>query len=56
MTFKQSYKGREINKIRWIYGKNNLANAMTKVLLNSALEKIISINKATIRLERWVRR
>lgn len=30
MAFRQSYKGREINEIRWIYNKDNPANTMTK--------------------------
>ena len=52
MALKQSYEGREIDKIRWICSKDNLANAMTKVFPNLALEKIISTNKVTIRLEK----
>ena len=56
MALRQSYKGRKIDEIRWICGKDNLANAMTKASPNSALERIISTNKATIRLERWVKR
>ena len=51
MTLKQSYEGQEINEIRWICSRNNPANAMTKALPNSALERIISTNKATIRVE-----
>ena len=38
--------------IRWIYGKDNQANAMTKASPNLALERIISTNKATSRLEK----
>ena len=56
MALRQSYEGQEIDKIRWICGEDNPANAMTKASPNSALERIISTNKATIRLERWVRR
>ncbi len=55
MALKQSYKGREINEIRWICGKDNPEDAMTKASSNSALEGIISINKGTIRLEKWVK-
>ena len=55
MAFKQSNKGKENDKIRWIYGKDNPADAMTKALPNSVLERIISINKPTIRLEEWVK-
>ena len=55
MALRQLYKGREIDKIRWIYSKDILINAITKVSLNSVLKKIISINKATIKLEKWVK-
>lgn len=55
MAFKQSYKGQKIEKIRWMGDKDNLADAMTKISLNSTLEKIISINKAKIRLKEWVK-
>ena len=56
MALRQSYEEREIDKIRWICGENNPADAMTKASPNSALERIISTNKATIRLEGWVKR
>ena len=52
MALKHFYKGQEIDKIRGICGKNNLADTMTKASSNSALERIISINKMTISLER----
>ena len=55
MTLRQLYEGREIDEIRWICGKNNPADAMTKTSPNLALERIIKINKATIRLKRWVK-
>ncbi len=56
MALRQSYEGREIDEINWIRGKDNPADAMTKALPNSALEGIISTNKETIRLKRWVKR
>ena len=52
MAFKQSYEEREIDKIRWIYGENNLADAMTKTLPNLTLKSIISTNQTTIGLKR----
>lgn len=51
MVLKQSYKGQEIDKIRWIYSDDNPANTITKILPNLALKAIILINKITIRLE-----
>ena len=50
IVFKPFYERQKINKIRWIYSKNNLANAMTKKSPNLVLEKLNLINKATIRL------
>lgn len=52
MTLNQSYKRQEIDKIRQICDKNNLANTMTKASLNFVLKRIILINKAIIRLKR----
>lgn len=55
MALWSSYKGKEIDKTRWICDKDNPVNAMTKASPNSALERLITINKVTIRLERWVK-
>ena len=52
IVLRQSYKGREIDKLRWICGKDNPTDVMTKASPNSALERIISTNKATIGLKR----
>lgn len=51
----QSYEEQEIDEIRWIYGKNNPANAITKASPNLALEGIISTKKKTMRLKKWVK-
>ena len=42
-------------KIKKIYSQNYLANIITKILSNLALEKIISINKTIIKLERLIK-
>ncbi len=55
IVHRQSYAKIEIDEIRQIYDKNNLADIMTKASLDLALKRIIIINKATIRLERWVK-
>ena len=55
MALRESYEGNEINEIRWIFGKDNPADAMTKASSYSALKKIITTNKSTIRLEVWVK-
>ncbi len=56
IVLRQSYAQRKIDEIRWICGEDNLVNIMTKISTNSVLEGIISTNKRTIRLERWVKR
>ena len=56
MGLRQSYESREIDEIRWICGKDNPADAMTKVSPNHALENLISHNRTTIRVEGWVER
>lgn len=51
IALKQLYKEKKIDKIRWICGKDNSANVMTKALTNLVLKGIIFINKAIIKLE-----
>ena len=55
MTLILSYKEKEIDKIRWICGKDNPADAMTKALPNLALKRVITTNKVIIRLKGWVK-
>jgi hypothetical protein len=56
MALRQSYERREITEVRWIDGKDNPANAMTKSNPNKALEKFIDSNQLSIRVEGWVHR
>jgi hypothetical protein len=56
MALRQSYERREITEIRWIDGKDNPADAMTKSTPNKALEKFIDSNQLSIRVEGWVQR
>ena len=51
MALRESYQKREVTEIRWINGKNNLADAMTKSNPNRALKKFIDNNKAKVRME-----
>ena len=55
MALRQLYETKKIAEIRWICGKDNPADAITKTSSNLALEKIITTNKVTIRLEEWVK-
>lgn len=55
MAFWQSYEGKEIYEIWWIYDKDNPADAMTKASPKSALQRINSTNKGRIKLKRCVK-
>jgi len=54
MGLRQSYESCEMDEVRWICGKDNPADAITKV--SHALENLISHNRTTIRVEGWVER
>ena len=56
MALRQSYQRREITEIRWINGKDNPVDAMTKSSPNCALKDFIDNNKLTIRMEGFVER
>jgi len=56
MALRQSYERREIAEIRWINGKDNPADAMTKPAPNKALERFLDSNQLNIRVEGWVQR
>ena len=43
-------------EIRWINGKDNPADAMTKSTPNKALEKFINSNQLNVRVEGQVQR
>jgi hypothetical protein len=51
MALCQSYKQREIAEIRWINGKDNPADAITKSTPNKALERSLDSNQLTIQVE-----
>ena len=56
MSLRESYEERELYEIRWINGKDNPADAMTKANPNKTLETLIDTNSITIRVEGWVKR
>ena len=56
MALRQSYERREITEIRWIDGKDNPADAMTKSMPNKALERFMDSNQLQVRMEGWVER
>ncbi|KKY39086.1 hypothetical protein UCDDA912_g00888 [Diaporthe ampelina] len=47
---------KEINEIRWINGEDAPAAAMTKSSPNKALERLVSTNELTVRVEGYVDR
>ena len=50
----QAYERREIIKVKWINGKDNLADAMTKAKLYQALKTLINTNKLNLEVTEWV--
>src|ERR1700712_4791206 len=56
MALRQSYEKRELAEVRWIEGKDNLADAMTKATPNKALENFLDHNESMIQVEGWVER
>jgi hypothetical protein len=44
IAIRQLYKRRELTKIRWINGQDNLVNAITKGTPNKALKRFIDTN------------
>jgi hypothetical protein len=58
MCLRQAYKRREIVEVKWIKGKSNLANAITKSNSKSsnALKRLINTNILQLDVEEWVER
>jgi len=56
MSLRESYQRRELQEIRWINGKDNIADALTKTGPNLALQHFIDTNRHTVRVEGWVER
>ena len=56
MCLRQSYKRREIAKIKWIDGGSNPADAMTKSKPCQALKDLIDTNTVKLQVTEWVER
>jgi hypothetical protein len=50
ITIRQAYEQQDVSDIRWINGRNNPADAMTKAGPNRALKQLINNNKLIMRL------
>ncbi|KAI0991271.1 hypothetical protein K3495_g16916, partial [Podosphaera aphanis] len=56
MAIRESYERRELAEIRWINGKDNPADAMTKATPTGALRRLVETNELECRLQGWVDR
>ena len=48
ISLRQSYKQREITKVKWIHGYHNSADSMTKAKFSAALKTLIDTNRINI--------
>jgi hypothetical protein len=56
LALRQLYKRKKIAKIRWIYNRDNPADALTKATANSSLKQLVSTNKLVVRMEEHIER
>jgi hypothetical protein len=56
ICLRQAYKRKEIAKVKWIKGKSNLANAITKSKSSNALKRLIDTNILQLNVKEWVER
>jgi hypothetical protein len=56
LALRQSYKRKKIAEIRWIYNRDNPANAFTKATANSSLKQLVSTNKLVVRIKKYIKR
>ena len=56
MCLRQSYERREIAEVKWITGKSNPADSLTKAGSTSALTQLIDSNYIQLEEIKWVER
>jgi hypothetical protein len=56
MALRQMYEKRELIDVRWIEGKDNPADAMTKTTPNTALKRFLDTNEVDVKVDGWVER
>jgi hypothetical protein len=56
MALREAYERNDLMDIRWIDGRDNPADAMTKSSCNSALETFLNTNELELRVQGWVNR
>ena len=54
MCLRQAYKRREITEVKWINGRDNPADAITKAKLYQALKTLINTNRLNLEVMEWV--
>ncbi len=56
MALREAYERGDLDDIRWIDGRDNPADSMTKAGANACLDTLIDTNKLTLRVQGWVNR
>jgi hypothetical protein len=56
MTLREEYERRKLIDIRWIDGRDNPVDFMTKAGPNNAMEHLIDTDELTLRVQGWVNR
>jgi hypothetical protein len=56
MALREAYERGELKDIRWIDGRDNPADAMTKATANASMEQLINNNELELRVQGWVNR
>jgi hypothetical protein len=56
MCLRQAYERREITEVKWINGRDNPADAITKAKPCQALKTLIDTNKLNLEVTEWVER
>ena len=56
MALREAYERGDLTDVRWIDGRDNPADCMTKSGPNAAMEKLINTNEVELRVQGWVNR
>lgn len=56
MALREAYERGELTDIRWIDGRDNPSDSMTKAGPNTAMETLINTNQLQLRVQGWVHR
>jgi hypothetical protein len=51
MALREAYERGELKDIRWIDGRDNPADAMTKATANASIEQLINTNELELRVQ-----